>query len=457
MISKRTRRPVSARLLLSALCLFLAIGWISPVGAKTSGSPVVEFVAVEGVIDPVVARFIDRQISAAEDEGSAAVILQIDTPGGLDVSMRQIVRKVLNADVPVIVWVAPAGARAASAGVFIAYSAHISAMAPGTNIGAAHPVDLGGSQDETMSQKATNDAAAYLASIAQKRGRDVDFARSAVFESESIDAEEALSRHVIDVIASNAAELSQKIEGQKVQVRSGSVSIPDAFLLRFHKMGVLDRMLHSAIQPEIAYMLLLIGFYGLIFELYNPGIGAAGIVGGVCLVFGFYALSILPTSWAGVALLVLAVVFFLLDLHVAGLGVFTVGGALALVAGSLLLFSNASPQLRLPWWSIATAALVTVIFFLSVMTAAVRARTAKPISGSEGIVGTFGRARTDISPEGQVMAKGTLWRARTLGAAIAQGAEVEIKGVKGLMLMVEPSGREEPLASQPAKQEGEEI
>lgn len=405
----------------------------------------VEFVEVEGVIDPVVARYIDRQITAAEDEGAAAVILQLDTPGGLDVSMRQIVRKILNTHVPVVVWVAPPGARAASAGVFISYAAHISAMAPGTNIGAAHPVDLGGEQDEVMSEKAANDAAAYLTSIATKRGRSVEFARQAVIDSRSLPAEEAVASDVVDFIAVNAAELSSKIEGTTVEVQGGSVTIPEAFILRFHKMGVLDRMLHSATRPEIAYMLLLIGFYGIIFELYNPGIGAAGVVGGVCLVFGFYALSVLPTSWAGVALLVLAVVFFLIDLHVAGLGVFTIGGTLALVAGSLLLFSDASPELKLPWWSIATAVAMTMLFFLSAMTAAVRARMAKPISGAEGIVGTFGRARTDISPDGQVMAKGTLWRARTLGAAIPQGAEVEIKGVKGLMLMVEPSGREESL------------
>jgi membrane-bound serine protease (ClpP class) len=186
-------------------------------------------------------------------------------------------------------------------------------------------------------------------------------------------------------------------------------------------------------------MLLLLGFYGLIFELYHPGIGAAGILGGISLILGFYALSILPTSWAGVALLLLAVAFFVVDLHTAGLGVFTVGGVLSLIAGSLLLFAGADPELRLGWWAIAGATVASLLFFIGAMTAAIRARLSKPISGSEGMVGMIGTARTDVAPEGQVMAKGTLWRARTAGAAIPEGTSVRIEGVSGLMLIVQPA------------------
>lgn len=410
--------------------------------------PYVEFVDVEGVIDPVVAEFVADQISFAEQQGSPAIIIRLDTPGGLDTSMREIVSRILRSDVGVVVWVAPSGARAGSAGVFIAYSAHVVAMAPGTNIGAAHPVAVGGS-DGVSSEKAAQDAAAFLEAIAEQRGRDKAFARSAVIDSASVDADTAVDRKIADLVAVNAAELSRAIGGLTVEVASGDLQIPDRFQLRFHKMGILATLLHAAIRPEIAYMLLLIGFYGIIFELYNPGIGAAGVIGGICLVFGFYALSILPTSWAGVALLALALIFFVIDLNVAGLGVFTAGGLIALVAGSMIMFSDSSGVLDLDWWAIAAATVMTLLFFLSVMTAAVRARMAKPISGAEGIVGTHGRARSDIAPEGLVMARGTVWRARTLGAAIPSGAEVEIRGVKGLMLMVDKSEREQPISSLP--------
>jgi len=412
-----------------------------PANAQTN---VIEFVELDGVIDPVSSRFLLRQIDNAEANASKAIIVRIDTPGGLDISMRQMVQRILNARVPVIVWVSPPGARAASAGVFIVYASHVAAMSPATNLGAAHPVDLGGGGDETTAAKAVNDAAAFIREIAIERGRNPDFAEDAVRESASIGAEEALEKDVIEIIAADIHTLTDGLNGRQIQLGDESVTLDlEGASLRFHKMGLLERLLHTVVRPEIAYMLLLLGFYGLIFELYNPGIGAAGVLGGIALLLGFYALSILPTSWAGVGLIALGIIFLVVDLHVAGLGVFTIGGVIALVAGSLLLFAGADPALRLAWWAIAGAVVASMLFFISVMTAAIRSRSIRPVQGSEALVGTFGVARTDIAPEGQIAARGTIWRARTAGMAIGEGAPVKILGVSGLSVMVEEAHGQE--------------
>ncbi|MGH2812014.1 MAG: NfeD family protein, partial [Actinomycetota bacterium] len=400
---------------------------------------VVDFIELEGVIDPVTSRYLLRQIDRSEERGSHAIVVRLDTPGGLDVSMREMVQRILAAEVPVVVWIAPSGARAASAGVFITYASHVAVMAPGTNIGAAHPVNLGGELDEESARKATNDAAGFIRSIAEQRGRNVEWAEESVRESASITSDEAEELGVIDYQA-GAADLYDRLDGHRLVLEGGrTVTLDtDNVQVRFHKMGLLERILHTAIRPEVAYLLLLLGFYGLIFELYHPGIGAAGVLGGVSLILGFYALSVLPTSWAGVALMVLGVAFFLVDLHTAGLGVFTVGGTAALVAGSLLLFSGADPEFRLGLWAIGGATLGSLLFFIGAMTAAIRARLSKPVSGAEGMIGITGVARTDIAPEGRVSARGTLWRARTAGAAISQGSAVRVTSVSGLMLTVEP-------------------
>ncbi|MBW3589922.1 MAG: nodulation protein NfeD [Actinobacteria bacterium] len=442
MISERSRSKSVARLMIAAVFLVAGAMLLSlPANAQTN---VIEFVELEGVIDPVSSRFLLRQIDNAEANASKAIIVRIDTPGGLDISMRQMVQRILNARVPVIVWVSPPGARAASAGVFIVYASHVAAMSPATNLGAAHPVDLGGGGDETTAAKAVNDAAAYIREIAIERGRNPDFAEDAVRESASIGAEEALEEDVIEIIAADIHTLTDGLNGRQIQLGDESVTLDlDGASLRFHKMGLLERILHTVVRPEIAYMLLLLGFYGLIFELYNPGIGAAGVLGGIALLLGFYALSILPTSWAGVGLIALGIIFLVVDLHVAGLGIFTIGGVLALVAGSLLLFAGADPALRLAWWAIAGAVVASMLFFISVMTAAIRSRSIRPVQGSEALVGTFGVARTDIAPEGQISARGSIWRARTAGMAIGEGAPVKILGVSGLSVMVEEARQEE--------------
>lgn len=439
MISDPLRGPLRRRLVLLGL-LAAVLLTISPRAGAAERSTI-DFITLSGVIDPVSSRYLLRQIGQAERSGAQAIVVQLDTPGGLDISMREIVQRMLASRVPIVVWVSPKGARAASAGVFISYAAHVLAMSPATNIGAAHPVNLGGGEgDAVMTEKATNDAAAYLRSIADERGRNRDWAERAVRESVSLGASEAVHEKVADFTAGTLSTLLTKLDGREVEVGGRTVTLSTGdYQLRFHKMGLFESILHTAIRPEVAYMLLLLGFYGLLFELYNPGIGLAGVLGGVSLILGFYALSVLPVSWAGVALLVLAVGFMVADLHVAGLGVFTVGGIVALVAGSLLLFAGASDVFRLSPIVIAAAVAGTLLFFISAMTAALRARASRPLSGAEGIVGTYGTARTDIAPDGQVMAKGTLWRARTLGAAIPQGGRVRVRSVAGLMLIVEPA------------------
>lgn len=432
----------SARLVLAGLFLFTANIFLGV--PAMSESPTIEFVELEGVIDPVSSRYLLDQIDEAERSGAKAVIVRIDTPGGLDISMREMVKEILSAQVPVVVWVSPAGARAISAGLFIVYASHVAAMAPATNLGAAHPVNLGGGQDDKAEEKAVNDAASFLREVALERGRNPGFAEDAVAESASLGAERALEEDVVEIVAADVRNLLKELNGRVVELGGEEVTLDlEGASLRFHKMGFLEGILHTVVRPEIAYMLLLLGFYGLIFELYNPGIGAAGVLGGIALILGFYALSILPTSWAGVALIALGVAFFVVDLHVSGLGVFTVGGVVALIAGSLQLFAGADPDLRLAWWAIAGGLVASMLFFISVMTAAIRSRTIRPVAGAEALVGTYGVARSDIAPEGQIRAGGTIWRARTAGMAIGEGAPVKILGVSGLSVMVEEARPEE--------------
>ncbi len=424
-------------------------GLIAPAAAaqpEGEASATLDLVEVTGIIDPPVADYLRARLDAAERDGVEAVVIQLDTPGGLDVSMRDIIREMLESEVPVVVWVAPRGARAASAGTFIAYAADLAYMAEATEIGAASPINLG-EPESTLDRKVANDAAAFIRSLAEANGRNADWAEDAVREAASISASEAVEIDVVNGSASSLGDLLRTMDGESVEVGSGSSQTIETWddaagapsvRVRFQEMNLVQRLLHAVTTPDVAFLLLLIGMFGIIFELYNPGIGLAGIIGGVCLLLGFYALSVLPTNWAGVLLIVLAVVFFLVDVHSAGLGVWTVGGVAALIAGALLLFSGAAPTLEVDPWILAAAIFGTLVFFVSVMTAALRVRLRRPITGHEGIVGQIAEARTDIAPEGTVFSNGTLWRARTMETGIAAGSKVEVKATEGLVLLVEP-------------------
>jgi len=429
---------VLARLLLSLALVGMGA---SGVWAQ-DGSPsrTVDIVEVKGIIDPPTSDYIRDRLDAVQDDANVeAVVLQLDTPGGLDVSMRAIVEQILDSEVPVVVWVAPRGARAASAGTYIAFAADLIFMAEATTMGAATPVDLSGGD---LSRKIVNDAAEYLESLAIARGRDVEFAQEAVREGRAVDAAEAVEIGAVDGSASSLGELLRALDGQETDARTletwdESAGAPSV-TVRFQQMNLLARLLHAVTHPEIAFALLLIGMFGIIFELYNPGIGLAGLIGGVCLLLGFYAMSVLPTNWAGVLLIVFAVILFVVDVHTAGLGVFTIGGLVALVVGALLLFAGAAPALALEPWAIVVAVAGTLIFFVSVMTAALRVRLRRPITGEESLVGQVAEAKTDIAPEGTVFTKGTLWRARTMETGIAAGSKVQVKATEGLVLLVEP-------------------
>ncbi|HYP22446.1 MAG TPA: nodulation protein NfeD [Actinomycetota bacterium] len=447
---------------LSVLALVLgALGLgLGPASAQAPGTATVDVVEVDGVIDGPTAEYLIDKIDAAQED-AVAIVLQLDTPGGLDIAMRDVIGGIMQSEIPVIVWVAPQGSRAASAGTFIAYSAHLTYMAAATELGAASPVNLaGGDLPPTVKEKATNDAVAFLTELARERGRDVEFAEAAVRDAEAIGVTEAIERGVVDGQASSLSELLQLVDGQTVDVTGGSATLdtwdPAAgkltVTLRFQEMDLLQRLQHALTSPEVAFLMLLAGVFGLIFELYNPGIGLAGILGAGSLAMGFYGLSVLPTNWLGVLAVVVAIVLLLVDLHTGGLGGWSIAGLGLLVVGGLMTFAGANEALALSPWAIVAAVLFTLLFFVSVMTAALRVRLRRPITGEEAIVGAVGEAKTDIAPEGTVVTKGTLWRARTMETGIAAGSKVQVKATEGLVLLVEPLHEQEPVGS--ANKEG---
>jgi membrane-bound serine protease (ClpP class) len=411
--------------------------------ATAQGEPVVEVVDLEGVIDQTLAGYLEGRIEAAADEGVELVVIQLDTPGGLDVSMRDMVQRIVRSPVPVAVWVGPAGARAASAGVFLVYASHVAAMAPGTNLGAAHPVNLGGELSGTAEEKAVNDAAALLRDLATIRDRNAEFADATVRESAALTSAEAYEQGVIDLdpeVTSSVAELLVELDGRTVETTAGPrtlVTTPAEVTVRVHEPGLLTRILHAIANPTIAYLLLVLGFWAIVFELSQPGIGIAGLAGAVALIMSFYALAVLPVNVAGLLLILLGLVFFTIDVFTAGLGVWTVGGALALLAGSILLFGGVAPAIAVSPWVIGIVVAGSVLFFGFAMTVALRARRRASVTGSEGMIGLSGEARSDLSPEGQAWVKGALWRARAVNGPIPKGSRIRVRRVDGLLLIVQ--------------------
>ncbi len=408
-------------------------------------------IELSGIIDPTTAGFLQSQIAAAQDEVDLLMV-EFDTPGGLDVSMRSIISDMLASRIPIVVWIAPRGARAASAGTFITYAANLAYMADATEIGAASPVNLSDGGSETLEEKATNDAAAFITELARLRGRNVEWAEDAVREAASLGATEAVEMNVVDGIASTLDELLEAMDGQRVEVSDDAMVTIETWDAAAHApsveiervgMNLFQRLLHVVTQPEVAFLLVSLGTLGIIFEVFTLGIGLAGIFGAVSLLLGFYGLTVLPTNWAAVALIMLGMVFFLVELHVPGTGVWAVGGTAALIAGGLLLFSGASPVVSLSPWAIALVIAVTLPFFLFAMTAALRIKRRPSVIGPQSLVGMTGEARTDISSEGTVMTKGALWRARATGASIPAGSRVRVERTEGLLLVVRPEGEDE--------------
>jgi membrane-bound serine protease (ClpP class) len=405
--------------------------------ALPAQQPQVAVVSVDGPINPVTADFLQKNLEAAARRGDRLLLLELDTPGGLDSAMRQSVKAIFSSAVPVAVYVTPSGARAASAGAVIALAADVCAMAPGTNIGAAHPVTLGGQKpDQVMEGKIVNDAEAYLEGIAVKRGRNAELARRMVRDSLSLSSEKALQEKVIDLIASDRQELLNKLEGRTLS-RGGKevvLRLAGAQVTRY-QMGWRDRILNAISNPDVAYVLMLLGLLGLFFELSNPGVILPGVIGGISLILAFFAFQTLPVNYAGLLLILLAIILFIAEVTVVSHGILAIGGVIAMVLGSLLLFPSPEPYLRLSRGLVASTALVTALFFIFVVTKVIEAHREKPISGREGMLGQQGVAETEIAPEGKVMVRGEYWNA-TSAEPIGKGEKVEVVALEGLRVTV---------------------
>ncbi|MDY6862342.1 MAG: nodulation protein NfeD [Thermodesulfobacteriota bacterium] len=395
-------------------------------------------IEVEKVINPVVAEFISQSIDRSVKDEDICFIIRLDTPGGLDSSMRDIAKKILNSPVPIVVYVSPSGARAASAGVIITMAANIAAMAPGTNIGAAHPVAMGQTKmDETMSEKVENDAAAYIESIAHKRGRNAKWAVKAVRESASITEKEALKKNVIDIIATNIDDLLRNIDGREVETPQGKkIILTKNVDVSYKDMAVRQKILYVISRPEIALYLLMLGLAGLYFELSHPGVIFPGVIGAICLILAFYSLQTLPTNYAGILLILLSLILFIAEIKVTSYGLLSLGGVVSLVLGSLLLFDSPIPYLRPSLYTIGYTVLLTSFFFLTIVALAVRAYRSKPTTGKEGLVGLEGEAVSRISPYGKIFAHGEYWNAYS-DTPVEKGERVKIIEVRDLKLRVE--------------------
>lgn len=403
---------------------------------------------VRGTVNPVLAQYIRRGIEESQEKGALACLIQMDTPGGLESSMREIVQEVLNARIPVIVYVAPQGARAASAGVFITLSAHIAAMAPNTVIGAAHPVALGTEGEQTiseeMAQKIVNDAAAYIRSIATSRGRNADWAEKAVRESVSITETEALQMNVIDIIASNEEDLLRQINGKVVTLNNGNrvtINTGQATLVNLD-MNWVESFLYMIADPNIAYLLLSLGSLGIIAEIFNPGLIFPGVIGGVSLLLGLYALGILSVNWTGVLLILLAFIFFIAEFFTPGFGLLFGGGLVSLIVGSLILFQGGSPLFQIDWWVIALVVIIIGGFVAFAVFKIVGTYRKQATTGKEELKGKIAVVRQPLDPEGIVFYEGELWTAISDAGRIEPGEEVMITGINGLKLLVTKKEKE---------------
>ena len=427
------------RVLLAAVAAFLlAVAAPGLVLQAAEEKRVVDVVVVNEVITPPIGEYIVKSIKQATESGSEAIVIQLDTPGGLDLSMRDIIKECLNASIPVVVYVSPQGARAASAGVLITISAHVAAMAPGTNIGAAHPVAMGlGKADETMMEKVENDAVAYGRGIAEQKGRNADWIEEAIRKSVSVTAEEALKLNVIDVIAKDVNDLLEKIDGREVKLASGNrVLKTKGAELNKKEMGFREKVLITISNPNIAYILFLLGLAGLYFEFSSPGVVLPGIIGGISLILAFFAFQTLPVNYAGILLIIFAVILFIAEIKVVSHGVLTMGGVVSLVLGSIMLFESTEPALRVSWSVLIPTVAIVSLFFIGVISIAVRAQMRKVLTGGEGMIGAVGETASEVFGRGKVMIRGEYWDACSK-APIEKGRPVKVVRVNGLKIEVE--------------------
>jgi membrane-bound serine protease (ClpP class) len=400
-------------------------------------------ITLEGVISPVTVRLVETAIERAQATGAAALVIQLDTPGGLERSMRSICQRLLGAPLPVVVYVAPTGARAASAGVFVTMAAHVAAMAPATNIGAAHPVAVGGGgPDKESMKKIANDAAAFARSVATERGRNADWAEKAVRESVSVTERDAVRLKVVDLVADSVPDLLAKIDGRTVRTAKGPVTLATrGAVLTTIEIGFRDRFLNVITDPNVAYVLMMLGMLGLFFELSNPGVILPGVIGGISLILAFFAFQSLPINYAGLLLILFGVVLLIAEIKVVSHGVLAIGGIVAMALGSLMLYDV--PEfggLRVLWSVMLPTVGATAALLLFVVAVGMRALARRPVLGASSLIGQAGVAREALAPGGQVMVQGELWRAVAEGEAVEPGTTIRVIGVDGLTLKVVKSG-----------------
>lgn len=390
-------------------------------------------------IHPPGADYINSGIEKAIEENAECLIIKLNTPGGLLKSTRVIVTQFLQSEIPIIVYVSPSGSQAASAGVFITMAAHIAVMAPGTNIGAAHPVTLQGTQDTVMMEKATNDAAAFIRTISEKRNRNIEWGEDAVRKSLSITETEALELNVIDIIAKDINDLLEQVDGREVETSKGVKTLhtknAEVIIL---EMTFAQKLLSVLSNPNIAYILLMIGIYGIFFELYNPGALFPGIIGGICLILAFYSMHTLPVNYAGLALIILSIILFLLEIKIVSHGALTIGGVISLFLGSMMLIDPESilEAMEISMELIIFIVVLTSAFFIFAITLGIKAQRKKPTTGIEGLIGEIGITVTKLSPLGEITVHGEFWKAECLEGEIEEGADVEVVVVQNLKLKV---------------------
>jgi membrane-bound serine protease (ClpP class) len=426
------------RLLVWCTLIGLALAWPAATYSRSepTARPVLA-IQVEGVIASSTADYIIRAIKQADREVAQALIIELDTPGGLDLAMRSIIKEMLAAERPIVVYVSPSGARAASAGAFIMLAAHVAAMAPGTNIGAAHPVNMGGEMDKEMNKKVTNDAAAYIRTIAEQRGRNVQWAEDAVRKSVSATEKEALKLKIIDLVADKLDDLLVALDGREVTTTLGKVTLHTKGVeVTRLEMGLRDKILKVISDPTIAYMLLMLGLAGLYFELSNPGAILPGVLGGISLILAFYAFQTLPINYAGLLLILLAIILFIAEVKVTSYGILTIGGIVSMILGSIMLIRSPAPFMRISLNAILLTTAATAAFFGFVVTMALKAQRQKTTTGAEGLIGQIGTVRTPLKPDGSVLVGGELWSAQCEEGA-EPGDKVRIRALKGLMLTVD--------------------
>lgn len=414
----------------------MVAAFISVISAQ---SDFIYLLKVDGIINPASAGHIVKGIDKAEQEGAACLVIQMDTPGGLMESMRTIVKRILTARVPIIVYVAPSGSRAGSAGVFITLAAHIAAMAPGTNIGAAHPVQMGEKKiSKEMEAKILNDTVAYIRTIAKQRGRNEQWAEKAVRESVSAQEDEALRLGIIDLVSPDLEDLFSRIDGRQVEIASGKVIAlkVKGVEVKNINMSFRHQLLSIISNPSIAYILLMLGFYGLLYELANPGVILPGVIGGICLILAFFAFQMLPINYAGAALILLGVILFIAEVKITSYGMLSVAGVISLLLGSIMLIDSPAEFLKISFIKVILPVVsVSAAFFLFALIMVVRALRRRPTTGREGLVGGRGVATTDLKPEGVVEIRGELWNA-VAEEQIKAGEKIQVEAIDGMQVTV---------------------